>query len=100
MSKMTKKNNVVYVTDREEVYFNYCTIDEAIAELQEVKERLGAEATVYLNAYESYGDPSGHIEVYRQRPENEQEKVARLAREKRAEDYERQQYEALKKKYG
>jgi hypothetical protein len=82
---------------------NYASIERAIEILQAAlaEQQAGKWKDLMIELREEYGDPV--VAITGMRPETDKERVKREAEEKqqaiRGEKWERQQYEALKKKF-
>lgn len=80
---------------------DYCTLDGALKELNELVE-LGVDPQSTIQLEEEYD--SWSLNLYEFREETENERNIRLATEERVrqsrEEYQRKQYEQLKKKFG
>jgi FKBP-type peptidyl-prolyl cis-trans isomerase 2 len=80
--------------------FLYTRIEEVIEQLQEAlaAQNRGEWKDLSLEIDDEYGTQS--IILTGSRPENDKERQIREADEARSEEYQRKQYEALKKKFG
>lgn len=85
---------------REEIKLdlNYMPLSLAIKNLQETMEKYG-DLDISLEIIDEFDYSRAIAIIELERPENEREKAERLARIKRVEDYELQQYKLLKAKY-
>ena len=84
--------------------FDYgMSADKFLAKLQKVLAATGVpleDITITLLGYDDYGNPSGALELYYQRDETVEDRVAKKKRLHHIEEYERIQFANLSKKYG
>lgn len=92
---MTKKM-VMEIID---VNLDYYKLSEAIVILNDLKEEHG-DVELHVEANEEYGSPKLDCYILAPREETDREYESRMKRENLWEEYQREQYEKLKKKFG
>ena len=101
---MSKKNDdIVWIHKKFELdsgSLGYESVESAIDRLQKALTKAKEEGWKDLSLDYDYSyDDSQYLYIYGKRPENEKEKAKRLKDIESAKDRERQQYEALRKKF-
>lgn len=74
-------------------------IGKVVERLQKYQEQY-PNASIDISLYESYGSVEADVYLMDHREETDKEYNNRITQEKRAEDYQRKQFEELKKKFG
>jgi len=88
------------VNRKEDIYLSYVSLDSAITALQAAREKHGGEARLCIDREYEYGDEYTRVYVEYRTPETNEEYKKRIEADAARDQWERDNYERLKKKFG